>query len=122
MLADFVLCVHAAFVAFVVGALPATWIGVAMRARWAVNPWFRGAHLAAIAFVVAESLLGILCPLTAWEDALRGHADDRGFVARWVHAWLFWDWPPAVFTAIYIAFAALVAATWLRYPPRRANR
>ena len=117
MLADIVLLLHAAFVVFVVGALPAAWIGAALGRRWAFNPWFRGAHLAAIGFVVAESLLGYLCPLTAWEDALRGTSEERGFIARWVHAWLYWDWPAAVFTAIYVAFAALVAWTWVRLPP-----
>ena len=120
MLADFVLCVHATFVAFVVGALPATWIGAARGRRWAFNRWFRGAHLAAIAFVVAESLLGIVCPLTAWEDALRGRSQERAFLARWIRAWLFWDWPPLVFTAIYVAFGSLVALTWWRFPPRRS--
>ena len=119
MLADIVLSVHAAFVVFVVGALPATWIGAALGRPWAFNPWFRGAHLGAIAIVVAESLLGYLCPLTIWEDALRGTSEVRGFIARWVHAWLYWDWPPWVFTTLYVAFGALVAWTWLRFPPRR---
>ncbi len=119
MLADAILVVHAAFVVFVVGGLIATWIGVALDLRFARNRWFRGLHLAAIAFVAIESLLGYACPLTIWEDALRGNAGDKGFVARWVHAWMYWDWPAWVFTAIYISFAALVAWTWWRYPPRR---
>jgi polyferredoxin len=119
MLADAILVVHAAFVVFVVGGLIATWIGVALGLRFARNRWFRGLHLAAIAFVAIESLLGYACPLTIWEDALRGNAGDKGFVARWVHAWMYWDWPAWVFTAIYISFAALVAWTWWRYPPRR---
>ena len=119
MLADAILVVHAAFVVFVVGGLIATWIGVALGLRFARNRWFRGLHLAAIAFVAIESLLGYACPLTIWEDALRGSAGDKGFVARWVHAWMYWDWPAWVFTAIYISFAALVAWTWWRYPPRR---
>jgi polyferredoxin len=118
-LADLILVVHAAFVAFVVGGLAATWIGLAASWRFARNPWFRGAHLAAIGFVVAEALLGYMCPLTVWEDALRGTSDEKGFVQRWIHAWLFWDWPAWVFTAIYVAFGALVAWTWVRYPPSR---
>jgi len=117
--ADFVLVLHAGFVLFVVGGLAAIWAGLALGKPWARNPWFRGLHLAAIAFVVAESLLGYMCPLTAWEDALRGTATDKGFIARWIHAWLFWDWPPWVFTALYTAFGTAVAWTWWRFPPRR---
>ena len=118
MLADAVLVMHAAFVLFVAGGLIATWMGVAFGLAFARNRWFRCLHLAAIAFVAIESLLGYACPLTIWEDALRGNAGDKGFVARWVHAWMYWDWPAWVFTAIYLSFAALVASTWWRYPPR----
>jgi hypothetical protein len=118
-LADVVLLVHAAFVLFVVGGLAAIWIGVALDKRFAYNPWFRGAHLGAIAFVALESLGGYLCPLTVWEDALRGTATERGFIERWMHAWMYWSWPAWMFNAIYVAFGALVAWTWWRFPPRR---
>ena len=118
-LADAILVAHAAFVAFVVLALPAIWIGTARGKRFAFDPWVRGAHLAAIAFVVAESALGFMCPLTIWEDTLRGNASGEGFIQRWIHAWLYWSWPPWVFTSIYVAFGALVAWTWWRWPPRR---
>lgn len=117
--ADAILVVHAAFVLFVVGALPAIWIGAAFERPFAYNPWFRGLHLAAIAFVVLEALVGVVCPLTLWEDALRGTVQEKGFIQRWVHAWLFWSWPAWVFTTIYVAFGALVALTWWRVPPRR---
>jgi polyferredoxin len=117
--ADAILVVHAGFVIFVAGGLVATWVGIAANRPFARNPWFRGLHLAAIAIVVGEALLGFMCPLTAWEDMLRGSASDKGFIQRWVHAWLFWDWPAWVFTTLYVAFGALVAATWVKYPPSR---
>ena len=122
LLADFVLVVHALFVLFVVVALPATWVGIALDRPFAFNPWFRGVHLAAIAFVVAEALLGYACPLTTWEGALRGDTDGPGFIERWVHAWLFWRLPGWVFTVAYATFGALVAATWWRWPPRYRRR
>jgi hypothetical protein len=118
-LADAILVVHAAFVLFVVGGLVATWIGLALGLAFARNPWFRNLHLAAIAFVVLESLLGMMCPLTVWEYQLRGEQSEAGFIQRWVHALLFWSWPAWVFTAIYVAFGLLVALTWWRFPPRR---
>ena len=118
-LADAILVVHAAFVLFVVIGLPATWIGIALRKPFAFNPWFRNLHLGAIAFVVAEVLLGIVCPLTEWENALRGAPSDQGFIQRWIHAWLFWHAPEWVFGAAYASFGALVAATWWKWPPRK---
>lgn len=119
MLADLILYAHAAFVLFVVGGLVATWVGAALGRDWARNPWFRGLHLAAIGFVVLEAVLGYTCPLTIWEDALRGNAAGEGFIPRWVRALLYWSAPPWVFTAVYVAFGALVLATWWRIPPRK---
>jgi len=118
-LADAILVVHAAFVLFVVGGLAAIWIGIALKRRFAFNRWFRGTHIAAIAFVTAESLFGFMCPLTIWEDALRGRTGEPGFIQRWIHAWLYYDVPPWVFTPVYLAFLLLVAWTWWRFPPRR---
>jgi hypothetical protein len=117
--ADLILLVHAGFVLFVVGGFAAIWIGLLRGASFAFNPWLRGAHLAAIGFVALETALGYACPLTAWEAALRGTRGDEGFIARYVHAWLFWNAPGWVFGALYVAFALAVAATWWRFPPRR---
>ena len=119
LLADLVLVAHFAFVLFVVGSLPLIWLGAAAGWRWVRRFGFRLAHLAAILIVSAEAVAGIWCPLTLWEDALRGTTPEKSFVARWVHALLFYDLPPAVFTMAYLLFAGLVALTWWRIPPHR---
>ena len=119
LLADLVLVAHFAFVLFVVGSLPLIWLGAAAGWRWVRHFGFRLAHLAAILIVSAEAVAGIWCPLTLWEDALRGTTPEKSFVARWVHALLFYDLPPAVFTMAYLLFAGLVALTWWRIPPHR---
>jgi len=117
LLADLVLVVHFLFVLFVVGGLAAIVAG-ARHWSWVRNRTFRLAHLAAIAFVAAESLLGIACPLTLWEDALRGGGPARSFVGRWVARLLYYDFPEWVFALAYCAFAAAVAWAWRRVPPR----
>ncbi len=119
LLADLILLVHFAFVLFVVAGLPLVWIGAAAGWHWIRRFGLRLAHLAAILIVSAEALAGLWCPLTLWEDALRGQAAEKSFVARWVHALLYHDLPPAAFTTAYLAFAALVAWTWWRIPPQR---
>jgi hypothetical protein len=83
------------------------------------NFWFRIAHLAAIVFVAAEALAGVWCPLTIWEDALRGRQEEKSFIARWVHRVLFYDFPPQIFTSAYVLFALAVAATLWMVPPER---
>ena len=117
--ADAVLFVHFAFILFVIGGLAAIWLGAALGWAWVRGMRFRLAHLAAIAFVAAEALLGVMCPLTVWEDALRGRASDIGLIARWVRSVMFYELPAWVFTTAYVAFAVVVALTFWLVPPRR---
>ncbi len=117
--ADALLAVHFAIAAFIVGGLPLVWIGAAAGWSWIANPWFRYAHLAAIAFVALEALLGYACPLTVWEDLLRGGVRPESFVGRWVYAALYYRAPEWVFTALYLAWTAATFVTLLLVPPRR---
>ena len=119
MIADLVLVVHFAIVLFIVGGLIAVWTGAALGWPWVRNPWFRYLHLAAIAYVAAEALLGVACPLTVWEDVMRGGARADSFVGRWVRRLLYYDAPEWVFTVAYIAWALATLATLRLVPPRR---
>ncbi|HXR34425.1 MAG TPA: DUF2784 domain-containing protein, partial [Candidatus Binataceae bacterium] len=87
LLADLVLLFHAAYVGYVVFGLAAILAGIALDWRWIRNFWFRASHLAAIALVVCESLLGLTCPLTTVENLLRQSAGQPGYaggcIARW---------------------------------------
>jgi len=123
LLADVVLVVHFAFVLFVVGGFALILAGAALGWRWIRNRPFRYAHLGAIAFVAAEALAGVACPLTVWEYALR-HASTDGpsFVARWVSRLLYYDFPGWVFTTAYVFFAIAVAVTLWLVPPRSGGR
>jgi hypothetical protein len=122
LLADAILIVHLLFVLFVVGGLLAIWSGALLGWRWIHNFWLRAAHLGAILFVAVESLAGLMCPLTVWEDLLRGKdAGGAGFIQRWVSRMLYYDLPGSAFTAIYVLFAAIVVMTFWKIPPREKN-
>ena len=120
--ADLILALHFAFVLFVIGGLPLILIGAWRGWAWVRAPKFRYLHLAAIVFVAAEALLGLACPLTVWEDALRGGMQERGFIERWVAPLLYYDLPGWVFTIAYVGFAAVVASTFRCIQPRRRKR
>ena len=124
LLADAVLVLHLGVVLFVVGGLLAVLLG-----NWRGWPWvnglaFRLVHLAAIGFVVVQSWLGQVCPLTTLESWLRlqgggasyGH---QGFIEHWLQRVLFYEAPAWVFIAAYTAFGLLVLWVWRRFPPRR---
>lgn len=120
-LADLILVTHALFVAFVVLGLLAVLLGSYWHWGWIRNWWFRLSHLLAIAAVVAESWLGLVCPLTEWENLAResagGNAYAGAFVQHWLHKILFYDFEPWVFTVAYTLFGILVLLAWLLMPP-----
>lgn len=124
--ADLVVVAHFVFVAFVVLGLLLTLVGGVRQWECVRDIRFRAIHLAAIGFVVAESLCGITCPLTIWEQRLRdlaGQASYRGdFIATWVHDLMFFDAESWVFTLCYCSFGAIVLLSWLLVPPRRRRR
>lgn len=121
LLADLVVCLHLAYVAFVVVGLLLIVIGGICHWRWTRNSSFRLIHFSMIGVVVVEALLKITCPLTTLESYLRrqsGEATQAGsFVGRMAQELLFYDFSPSVFTAIYCVFGALVLSTFLCFPP-----
>jgi len=126
MLADMIVVIHAAYVSFVVFGVLAILVGAVLRWNWVRNMWFRVAHLTAIGVVVAESLAGIPCPLTVWEQHLRQIAGQTGyrgqFVGYWAHRLIFYRFEPWVFTMAYAIFGLAVLAAFVLVPPRRSKR
>ncbi len=125
LLADVILVVHALIVGFVVFGQLAFMVGWARGWLWVRRMWLRLSHLVLILFVVVQTWLGQLCPLTVWEQQLRLAAGQVGyeqsFVAYWLSRVVFYDLPWPVFVAAYTAFAALVVITWWRLPPLPAT-
>lgn len=120
MLADLVLVVHFFYVLFVVGGLPLIWLGARFKWVFVRSVWFRYLHLAAIVWVVIESFLGVVCPLTSWENALRQVDTKNSFIQQWLHRIMFYDVSESILTVIYVVFAGLVVMT-LKWVPIHSN-
>jgi polyferredoxin len=125
-LADLVLLLHLAVVLFVVAGLPLIAGGNLAGWRWVNHWWFRLAHLLAIAIVVAESWLGLACPLTTLESWLRSQAGQPvpvdSFIGYWMQRLLYYDLPAWVFACAYTVFGFLVLLAWRRFPPSSDRR
>ena len=119
--ADLIVVIHFGYVAFVVFGLFVILLGGLLKWRFIRNFWFRVIHLMMILIVVAEALLGIVCPLTEWENTLRIAAgqqvSDVSFVARLIHQVMFFNFSPIVFTVAYCLFGLAVLTSWWLYPP-----
>ncbi|MBK7662509.1 MAG: DUF2784 domain-containing protein [Sterolibacteriaceae bacterium] len=126
LLADAVLTLHVSIVGFVVGGLVLILLGNLRGWAWVNAMWFRLAHLAAIAFVVAEAWFGVVCPLTSLEMWLRerAHASTYAgsFIEHWLQRILYYQAPGWVFTVTYSLFGLAVVAAWWYFPPRSNRR
>jgi len=122
LIADAILLLHVAFVAFVVLGLAFILIGKLLTWSWVRNRWFRLIHLASIGVVVVQSWLGVLCPLTNWEITFRAKAGDAvysgSFISHWLQSLLYYEAPAWVFVVGYTAFGILVIASWFWVGPR----
>jgi|HubBroStandDraft_1064217.scaffolds.fasta_scaffold89745_2 hypothetical protein len=123
LLADCVVVFHAAYVAFVVFGFAAILAGTALGWRWVGNYHFRAAHMAAILLVCIEAFVGVTCPLTTLENYLRVKSGGAGypgdFIGYWAHRMIFYQAPPWMFTALYVAFAIMVGVVFWLVPPQR---
>lgn len=120
--ADLLLTLHCLFVAFVILGLVLVLVGGFRHWRWVRNAWFRGLHLLAIATVVLQSWLGLVCPLTTWEMDLRLRAGEAAysgtFISHWLQTLLYYQAPPWVFILCYSLFGAMVLVSWVLVRPR----
>lgn len=120
--ADALLFMHVLFVVFVIFGLILIYVGKVRVWSWIRNPWFRLIHIVVVGVVVVQSWLGLICPLTTIEMALRSRAGDEvyseSFISHWLQTILYYDAPPWIFVVCYTVFGALVIASWIWIRPR----
>ena len=121
LLADVVLLLHALVVAFVIFGLVLVLLGGRLNWSWVRNYYFRVAHLAAIVIVALQAWLGVLCPLTTLEMALRERAGQGiysdSFIAHWLGELLYMRAPWWTFVVAYTLFGIGVVWAWFGIRP-----
>ena len=126
VVADAILILHVAFVIYVVFGLFTIYVGFFLKWSWIRNFWFRISHLIAIVIVALQSWVGMICPLTIWEMALRKKAGDAtysgSFIQHWLQSILYYSAPEWVFVLSYSAFGCLVLSSWFIVKPNKYMR
>ena len=126
--ADVVLAVHFLIAVFNAFSLPVIWAGGLASWRFVRNPWFRYTHAGLMGFVLVETAVGQLCPLTVWEGMLRraggeGWAGEgQSFIGRWVGKLLFHDFSQVQYAVAYGLFFGLIVLTFFLVPVRRTGK
>ena len=114
MLADVVVAVHLAFILFAAGGALLAWR----------RPWVAWLHVPSVAWAVAAVTVGVSCPLTSLELALRRLAGQEGYAGGFVDHYVEGVLYPASLTPLLraAAFAALVVGyAGLRQQRRRRS-
>ncbi len=124
--ADAILIAHVVFVGFVVLGLTAIYLGLLLRWSWVRNTWFRVLHLTGIGIVVLQSWLGVICPLTNWEMALREKAGAQTYsgslIQHWLQSILYYSAPEWVFIVCYTIFGSFALGSWFIVRPDQFSR
>lgn len=123
-LADFILYFHLLYVLGVLVPIPLIALGFWHGWKWVRRPWLRNIHVGMILFVVFEVFVGMICPLTEWEAALRARSPGEnlypeGFMAAWISKILFSDFEPWVYVIMYITTALIIIDLYILVPPEK---
>lgn len=119
MAATLILVLHFAIIVFNIAGCVLIPLGAWRRWRWVREFWWRLAHLASLAVVALQALLGRACFLTIWQADLAGSTHVQPMIARWVNHLIYWPLPLWVFAAAYVAVFIYVLALWAWVRPRR---
>ncbi len=103
VLAEAVMLAHFSFLAFVA-------LGGFLAWRW---PRVFPLHAAAVAWGLVSAVIGVPCPLTAWEDGLRRAAGEAGLARGFIDTYLT-DviYPGEYLLLAQLLVAGLVAVSW----------
>jgi Protein of Unknown function (DUF2784) len=120
ILAALVLACHVGVILFNLFGMVAVPLGALRGWRFVRVRWWRALHVAALAAVVAQALLGRACFLTLWQDALLGaNGEATPLIMGWVDRLLFWRLPMWFFAALYVLVLLYVLLLWRLVPPGR---
>lgn len=125
VLADTVLAVHVAVIAFNVFGLIAIPVGAWRGWRFVHVFWWRALHLGILILVAVQAVVGRPCFLTLWWSELLTRAgqiaSSQPLIARLVTRVIYWPLPLWVFAALYVAVLAYTVFLWWRVPPERSR-
>ena len=112
-----ILFLHLAIIAFNVAGCVLIPIGAWRHWHWVRDFWFRVAHLACLAAVAVQAVLGRVCFLTLWQSDVSGAANTQPLIAGWIERMIYWSLPLWVFEIAYVVVFAYVVALWVFVRP-----
>ena len=111
-MSEIVLTVHFIIVLFFIAGF---FIGLSWN-----QPLFRYIHAGSLGGITLLMILGIPCPLTSLEEALRSQSYEGSFLATWLNRILYLEWFDSSHVLIAdVLFMALVLSSFWWYPVKK---
>ena len=117
LIADIVLMFHFAIVFFITFGFFLIPIGYKFSWVWIKNLKLRICHCGMMIFVTFETILGITCPLTLFENNLRGIDESTSFIFYWINQIIYCNFPTQSFIILYCIFLVWTFLMWKIFPP-----
>lgn len=123
LLTDAILAIHLVIVVFNLFGLIVVPLGAWRGWTFVRGFWWRASHLAAMAVVAVQALMGRSCFLTLWQSRLLEQAGVDAYrqplIVTWTNRLLYWHLPLWFFAALYTAAAVYVLGLWWWVPPSK---
>lgn len=117
-LAEAVLAIHLVVIGFNLFGLVAIPLGGWFGWRWVRVRWWRWLHLASMAVVAVQAVVGRACILTILQARLSGSgAAPEPLIMGLVNRLIFWPLPLWAFAVLYVVLLAYVLALMRLVPP-----
>lgn len=116
--------IHLLWVLFIIGTIPLVVIGNKLGWCWIRSRSLRYLHLAAIGFVVVETVFEIPCPLT-WLENYANHSrgapgySGDGFIMDWFDQIIGLRPPATAFDLFYLLLFAAIFSLFILIPPNK---
>ena len=111
-MSEIILMIHLVIVVFFIVGFP---IGLCWK-----QPKFRYIHASFLGGITLFMVMGIPCPLTVLEEALRNQSYEGSFLATWLNRILYLEWfDPFHVLIANLLFTALVLSSFWWYPVRK---
>lgn len=117
LFADIILIIHFSIVIFITFGFFLIPIGYKFNWIWVQNLKLRICHCGMMIFVTLETLLGITCPLTVFENNLRNINHSKSFISYWIDQIIYWNLPSQFFMILYCGTLGWTFLLWKLFPP-----
>ena len=117
LFADIILIIHFLIVIFIAFGFFLIPIGYKLNWVWVQNLKLRICHCGMMIFVTLETLLGITCPLTIFENNLRNINHSKSFISYWIDQIIYWNLPSQFFMILYCCTLVWTFLLWKLFPP-----